>query len=422
MICRVINFSVFIVILSVLSLFPESSKAQLTSPNPFCLPTCEVGDARLLSLTGGTNFNTFTPKENNLQIVVAPNSVEFSLGIFDGDSPGALIDGNWDLGVAGNFSYSVIIDPDKDNAGPVIFEIFATDLPNNDWADFSFPTSPQALDADGNYVYTLRIVLLDDVNTQNNFKVRSSDSLFLDEPFAVSGDFGSPLDIATVFPNSNLDDGIQAEDYAVSTYDGEICLFFQVPNEIAELTIWDADFDHGNQDGTDTDTDDQNTPNTIPDFAPPDSDAEPEGINPPAPFDDRTLTGESDFFNFTHRAPAVKYKVLFPDGREFENTNPSGNREWEQFVISSQTSNPNLTDFFTDDPIPEGLYQLCTIGLNMQNLVALRLPFPLVSGTGESPPVTPVPTISEWGLIAMAGVLGIIGLIAVRRRIRVSKI
>lgn len=30
--------------------------------------------------------------------------------------------------------------------------------------------------------------------------------------------------------------------------------------------------------------------------------------------------------------------------------------------------------------------------------------------------VRPIPTLSEWGLIAMAGVLGIIGLLTMRRR------
>jgi hypothetical protein len=31
-------------------------------------------------------------------------------------------------------------------------------------------------------------------------------------------------------------------------------------------------------------------------------------------------------------------------------------------------------------------------------------------------PVTPIPTISEWGLIAMAGILGIVGFMVMRRR------
>ena len=36
----------------------------------------------------------------------------------------------------------------------------------------------------------------------------------------------------------------------------------------------------------------------------------------------------------------------------------------------------------------------------------------------EPPPIitTPIPTLNEWGLIAMAGVLGIVGFIVMRRR------
>ncbi|MCK5710363.1 MAG: IPTL-CTERM sorting domain-containing protein [Deltaproteobacteria bacterium] len=31
-------------------------------------------------------------------------------------------------------------------------------------------------------------------------------------------------------------------------------------------------------------------------------------------------------------------------------------------------------------------------------------------------PVSAVPTLSEWGLIAMAGILGIVGFVVMRRR------
>ncbi|MCZ6864778.1 MAG: IPTL-CTERM sorting domain-containing protein, partial [Candidatus Dadabacteria bacterium] len=38
--------------------------------------------------------------------------------------------------------------------------------------------------------------------------------------------------------------------------------------------------------------------------------------------------------------------------------------------------------------------------------------------TTAEPPIisTPIPTLSEWGLIALAGILGIIGYIVMRRR------
>jgi hypothetical protein len=34
----------------------------------------------------------------------------------------------------------------------------------------------------------------------------------------------------------------------------------------------------------------------------------------------------------------------------------------------------------------------------------------------QPPPEASVPTLSEWGLITMAGILGIVGFIAIRRR------
>ena len=35
---------------------------------------------------------------------------------------------------------------------------------------------------------------------------------------------------------------------------------------------------------------------------------------------------------------------------------------------------------------------------------------------GVAPQVAQVPTLSEWGLIAMAGILGIVGFMVIRRR------
>ncbi len=37
-------------------------------------------------------------------------------------------------------------------------------------------------------------------------------------------------------------------------------------------------------------------------------------------------------------------------------------------------------------------------------------------GSCVSPVTSPIPTLSEWGLIAMAGVLGIVGFMVIRRR------
>jgi len=46
----------------------------------------------------------------------------------------------------------------------------------------------------------------------------------------------------------------------------------------------------------------------------------------------------------------------------------------------------------------------------------LTLPEKGYSGPNNIHTIVSVPTLSEWGLIAMAGVLGIIGLLVMRRR------
>ena len=56
------------------------------------------------------------------------------------------------------------------------------------------------------------------------------------------------------------------------------------------------------------------------------------------------------------------------------------------------------TEVYTDN-IEEAQWQACTIALRMQSM-----------------PPSNIPTLSEWGLIAMAGILGIVGFMVIRRR------
>lgn len=51
-------------------------------------------------------------------------------------------------------------------------------------------------------------------------------------------------------------------------------------------------------------------------------------------------------------------------------------------------------------------------GISNEELQACRVT--ILEACGLS--VRPIPTLSEWGLIVMAGVLGIIGLAAIRRK------
>ncbi|MCP3977995.1 MAG: hypothetical protein GY716_01515, partial [bacterium] len=104
-------------------------------------------------------------------------------------------------------------------------------------------------------------------------------------------------------------------------------------------------------------------------------------------------------FAFFVRDPSVRMDLVFPDGRSFANDNPSGNQEWEQFLVTTDATcdasaaciqGPVPGGLDPDDPvglpcadaclapasaqIPPGVYEARVEGVDMFNLNALRLP------------------------------------------------
>ncbi|MCP3980670.1 MAG: hypothetical protein GY716_15310, partial [bacterium] len=191
-----------------------------------------------------------------------------------------------------------------------------------------------------------------------------------------------------------------------------------------DLIVWDGDLDRGTFDGDRNcspepqclidggqDTDDADTLNSpfLPLF-PITLDVLSEGIadgfdgTTGQPSDDLQLFNAGIFV----RAPEVRYDVIFPDGRSFGNENPSGNQEWEQFIVSTRAGcdsspacvpacDPNnpidaTCPLTAQDPvglpcadvclapgsasaaIPRGVFELRVEGNDLLNLNALRLP------------------------------------------------
>lgn len=362
----------------------------------------------------------------NIRVVVPPDVETFQIGIFDGDHlNGAGGEFHWDTGnplIPGTYLYSLKADPDRDNNGQQIFAVIDTDLLNNDWVDFEIENSPLALDADGNYVYTFSITLTNNVSSSNVFKIRLSEGqLEIDEIFTFIANASSAFDLPIIYPNIDGTDITNPANLTPTTYDGTFTFFFNIAEPAVELVFWDGDADHGNFDGTSEDTDDQNTPNVIPAFAPPAADTLAEGVNIANPFDDTDPDGASGTNILFLRSPAVTYKIIFPDGQEFSSTNPSGNREWENLVLSTLSSDPNIVDF-TPTSIPAGDYEIRFEGLDMGNFVSVNPLFPLVlrGEVIEDDITKEVPTISEWGLIVVAIAMAIVGVLTVRRRQQVS--
>jgi hypothetical protein len=86
----------------------------------------------------------------------------------------------------------------------------------------------------------------------------------------------------------------------------------------------------------------------------------------------------------------VRYDLGFPDGRTFANDNPSGNREWEQFKISTGPFDRSTMDYSTST-IPPGIYSLTIQGVDMLNLNALLLPFRVLCVDEAGAPCSDLP-------------------------------
>ena len=77
---------------------------------------------------------------------------------------------------------------------------------------------------------------------------------------------------------------------------------------------------------------------------------------------------------------------------------------WQLDGVECGTPEGNITY----ETIENGIMFTCPSGMNSIECTFINSVIPK--------PVTNIPTLSQWGLIAMAGVLGIVGFFAIRRR------
>ncbi|MEO6192503.1 MAG: SdrD B-like domain-containing protein, partial [Thermoanaerobaculia bacterium] len=350
-----------------------------------CLPSCDPTDARFLAIANGTGLITLSQPTLDLEISVPKGTTTFTVGVFDGDAKG--LDGaglsHWDTSAAATFSYALYADPNRDHAATIVAplsgapSVLSTSMPDNAWSDYTVNATPSAKAPSGNYFYLLRIQLTTPaVVTLNAFKIRTGgavvggSSLFPSpEPFSYIANVTGASDLRIVYPN-------YPTSAVPSTYDGSFDFYFDQPVSQRDITVWDGDFDRGKFDGTNSDTDDPDTPN-LP-FKPAWSTLDTlfEGValglipstgNPP---DDRNPAGSGIYLLKT---PSVRYDVVFPDSQAFANNNPSGNQEWEQFKISTDPFDRSQMDYHTD-LVPPGIYRASIQGVDMQNLNAILLP------------------------------------------------
>ncbi|TLZ70119.1 MAG: PKD domain-containing protein [Methanobacteriota archaeon] len=333
------------------------------------LPSLDPDDGKFFGVAG-SDSQTLEGVTIVLYVGVPAGGATFSVGIFDGD-----VGASWDDGSAA-FSYRLFKDPLKNGTtAKPLDTITSAQCINDDWYEKSYSTDNDSKAPSGNYFYRLEAGWASGVPVAqfNNFKVRTSGQISVgadqDFGFAAGPQNGGDPVVGSGDPNPG-----DHNDPGANSYNGQFTYYFYVPAKRPSITFWDGDNDRAD------DTNDPNTPDTDPDGPGP---AVAEGVNPGAPADD---SSDAD----VRVSPSIFYDILDPQSHLFTNNNPSGNREWEQFVIGDAASNPDILVTYELQP---GLWRYRAQGMDAHNLNVLRSTYEIYSTTDLPLTVSPAPEV-----------------------------
>jgi hypothetical protein len=317
----------------------------------------------------GQGLSTLGGDTITMKITSPATASTLTVGIFDGETSGAFDKGTVPL------EYKLYADPSGE--GKVFTTLIATwsgsDMSNNAWTSYTLDNDTRAQAPSGSYIYALRIRTTDpSLPSYSGFKVRTDGAIALKgyQSFAVLAPVDNQYDEAIIYPGgtSNLSN---------TTYDGSWRFYLDVPYAMSTFAVWDGDMDFGTWNGGDLDSDDPDTPSEVPAWANA-ATALAEGTAVGSRYlsgtDTLYTTGtppDDNRFPYYSRTPAVWYEVVLPDNTIDSNLNPSGNKEWEQFALSTATYNRNTMDHHVDS-LPPGIYQVRMYGMDLNNLNAWR--------------------------------------------------
>ncbi|MFQ5911335.1 MAG: PKD domain-containing protein, partial [Thermoplasmata archaeon] len=316
------------------------------------IPSADSDDGKFL-LIAGSGHQTIAGTEVVAYIGIPENESTFEVGIFDGD-----IGLHWDFSGEGTTSFTLYMDPLKNGttANPVATWT-SDDCPDDDWYTQNFTVSAGAQAPSGNYFYMLRVEWQGGIPQSglNDFKIRTTAQISL----ASGHEFG----FAGGPQNLGFDPGFGPE----NTYDGLWCYNFYIPIETSRVVFRDGDAD------IKYDTDDPNSP-------------PPEGDNDGNPPDDNHL----DWGDDVRVSPNIYVVVTDPDGNIYQNSNPSGNGEWELFTIGNLPDD----DYEVNYTLSPGLWQYEVKGMDAHNANFLETTYEIfVCGATPPLPVNPPPEV-----------------------------
>ena len=344
-------------------------ETPVENPQPlktyFAIPSEDPDDGKFLGVFGA-GMSTLGGLETIIYIGVPSNQTSFELGIFDAEITHMWDYDSIDRGVS---NFSLFKDPLKDGDTSMLLDNWTSeDGIDDQYLNKSYSTDSAAQAPSGNYFYRLE-VRWDDPTliTANLFKVRSTGQLSL----AKNQEFG----FAGAPQNMTSDPYVGQPG---NDYDGAWDYFFYVPTEQEKIEFRDGDADRY------LDQDDWNTPNVDPDGSGP---AIAEGENNGAPEDNGP---GNPYGNQTIIEPSVYYYIQDPAGNVFNDTDPSGNTEWEIFSVEYNGTNG---DHNTSFMLPAGLWQFCVRGLDGHNGFYFNTSFEIFTTTDPPLPVSPPPLV-----------------------------
>lgn len=346
----------------------QAAQASAAGGGYAYIPSASEADGRFLAVAG-PGYSTLAGFTTRFELSVPSDATEFQFGIFDGETGG-----RWDQGTSQSV-YTLYADPNGDGTGEMIVgQWFGSEMADNGWFDIDFPTFPEAQAPSGNYFFTLQIQQEDPYAAAwNSYKVRANCGLTVKAGLlGISPTYLTADDRAALYPAYPA--------LSPTTYDGTFQINLDVPTSTSAVEVWDGDFDHGNYDGTDLDTNDPDTAPTVPAFANASYTGQ-ERAAAASPLDDNK-------FALYRRSPAVRYSLVDPNGVEYVNANPSGDTEWERFRVDTAAFNAATMDYHAAS-LPAGTYQLRISGLDLSNLASIYTTRDVVAVDSSGTPVLP---------------------------------
>ncbi len=374
---------------------------------PFAaFPTQSVKDGRFL---GFACAGLATMEQSvRVDLTAPPATTTFNIDVFDGDTGGADGSGNmhWDLGTR-QLKLSLYADPLRTgNPVPVnligtwygnaanatsgpLWSSSAATMPDNDWWALTVTTSAIAQAPSGNYFYAL-VIETDGAcspgeQSESSLKLATSNAVTFSIPnFGLVASLRQVFnDIPILYPGSTATAPATGSFLsAPTTYDGTFELFLPVAAGETELRLFDGDFDFG----TDSllgypsgvsldacaDTDDPGTSASYDGFPFDTTGARAEGVQGAGvPPDDNNFDAfRRGELGDPNGIGCVRYELSDPEANTYFNDNPSGDLEWEQFMVAS-TSSPLIGDadwVYTGETVPAGIWKVKIVGLDLSNL------------------------------------------------------